>query len=109
MFVVVLLVVAGCTSGPTPPGNGPVLSAQVAEVAPVETAMASDSTSEAPASLPTPTKEQQSEAVVTVPTAPPEPEQVTADWTGMASVEGDYFVLGNPNAPLRLIDYSDFM
>lgn len=32
-----------------------------------------------------------------------------ADWTVNAFVEGDYFVLGNPDAPIRLLDYSDFL
>lgn len=31
------------------------------------------------------------------------------DWTTVAGVEGDLYVLGNPNAPVRLIDYSDFL
>jgi hypothetical protein len=31
------------------------------------------------------------------------------DWTMHAFREGDYYVLGNPDAPVRLIDYSDFL
>jgi hypothetical protein len=31
------------------------------------------------------------------------------DWAFVATVEGDYFVRGNPAAPVRLIDYSDFL
>jgi protein-disulfide isomerase len=30
------------------------------------------------------------------------------DWTTTASVDGDYYVLGNPQAPVRLTDFSDF-
>ncbi len=33
----------------------------------------------------------------------------TADWLNTASVEGDYYILGNPAAPVRLTDYSDFL
>jgi hypothetical protein len=36
-----------------------------------------------------------------------EPE--TSDWSHTASVDGDLYVLGNPAAPIRLIDYSDFL
>lgn len=32
----------------------------------------------------------------------------TPDWLQTASVDGDYYVLGNPASPVRLIDYSDF-
>lgn len=33
----------------------------------------------------------------------------TVDWTTVATVDGDYYVLGNPAAPIRLIDYGDFL
>jgi hypothetical protein len=36
-----------------------------------------------------------------------EPE--TSDWSHTATVDGDLYVLGNPAAPIRLIDYSDFL
>lgn len=47
---------------------------------------------------PTPT-----ESLVTV--APESP----TDWANTVTVEGDYYVLGNPAASVRLIDYSDFL
>ena len=31
------------------------------------------------------------------------------DWTDVVTVEGDYFIRGNPAAPVRLVDYSDFL
>ncbi len=31
------------------------------------------------------------------------------DWTQTASIEGDFYVLGNPAAPIRLVDFSDFL
>lgn len=31
------------------------------------------------------------------------------DWLATVTIEGDYYILGNPNAPIRLIDYSDFL
>jgi hypothetical protein len=31
------------------------------------------------------------------------------DWVNTASVDGDFYVRGNPNASIRLIDYSDFL
>lgn len=36
-------------------------------------------------------------------------EDTSADWVNVASVEGDLYIRGNPNAPLRLLDYSDFL
>lgn len=44
-------------------------------------------------------------------TAPAEAAAPAApvDWLRTASVEGDYFVLGNPDAPVRILDYSDFL
>jgi len=50
--------------------------------------------------------------VVDLPTATPEPEGVapaSADWLTTVTVDGDYYVLGNPAAPVRLLDYSDFL
>lgn len=46
-------------------------------------------------------------------TTPPTESSASAstsevDWTITASVDGDYYVLGNPQAPVRLIDFSDF-
>lgn len=36
-------------------------------------------------------------------------EDTSADWVNVASIEGDLYIRGNPNAPLRLLDYSDFL
>ena len=36
-------------------------------------------------------------------------EDTSADWVNVACVEGDLYIRGNPNAPLRLLDYSDFL
>ncbi|MBX3052974.1 MAG: hypothetical protein KF753_15940 [Caldilineaceae bacterium] len=44
-------------------------------------------------------------AVEPVPTSALEPEP---DWTQTASLVDGLYVLGNPNAPIRLVDYSDF-
>ena len=52
-----------------------------------------------------------SEEAILVPTVEPapEPEIEVADWTQTAGIDGDYYILGNPAAPVRLIDFSDFM
>jgi hypothetical protein len=44
-------------------------------------------------------------------TAPNEEQSAQAeqDWTAVASLEDELYVLGNPDAPIRLIDYSDFL
>jgi protein-disulfide isomerase len=42
----------------------------------------------------------------------PGPETDAAEegeWASVATLEGEYFVRGNPAAPVRLIDYSDFL
>ena len=56
-----------------------------------------------------------STATTEVAAAPTEPSTLAptattapADWTTTATVEGDYYVLGNPQAPIRFIDFSDF-
>jgi hypothetical protein len=57
----------------------------------------------APASAPGDTPTVVPTAAITVSAAS------AADWTQTAAVDGDFFVLGNPAAPLRLVDYSDFL
>jgi hypothetical protein len=31
------------------------------------------------------------------------------DWLTTVTVVGDYYILGNPDAPIRLVDYGDFL
>ena len=47
----------------------------------------------------------------TVPTSTPSAIEgaEVVDWLQVAGKEGDLYVLGNPNAPIRLVDYSDFL
>ena len=81
--------VSSTVSGP-PTAPAPTATTQAAATLAVEATVA-------PADTPvldTPTPEAVAEAV---------------DWTTTASVDGDYYVLGNPNAPIRLIDFSDFL
>jgi hypothetical protein len=52
--------------------------------------------------------------VLLIPTATPDAPPtvlptVPVDWTETVTVEGDFYVLGNPAAPILLIDYSDFL
>lgn len=52
-------------------------------------------------------------APVLVPTDTPsvaeEASQAPTDWLTTVTVEDGLYILGNPNAPIRLIDYSDFL
>ena len=48
------------------------------------------------------------EQTTTAGAAPATPTEAI-DWTQTASVDGDLYVLGNPAAPIRFIDYSDFL
>ena len=44
------------------------------------------------------------------PTVEPTPAApAPVDWLTTVTVEGDYYILGNPAAPVRLLDYSDFL
>ena len=36
-------------------------------------------------------------------------EAASTDWLNTVTVQGDYYVLGNPAASVRLIDFSDFL
>lgn len=62
-----------------------------------------------PIEAPAPTQVPETEAAPTsAPAAEASPAEPT-DWTETVTVEGDYYVRGNPAAPIRLIDYSDFL
>ncbi len=97
------LTLAGCDPASAPPiptatvaaaGSQPTASPQA------ETPSPSPTEESAVAVLPTAT---QAPAQVELPTATPPP-----NWLKSASIEGDYYLLGNPAAPVRLVDYSDF-
>lgn len=51
------------------------------------------------------------EAAVLLPTLTPTAGATATpvDWLATVTVEGDYYILGNPAAPVRLRDYSDFL
>jgi protein-disulfide isomerase len=84
------LMLAAC--GPSePPAAAPLLPTATLAV-PTATAAAVPTVTPAAAAL--------------APTAVPE---TAADWTQTVTVEGDYYVLGNPDAPVRITDYSDFL
>src|SRR5262245_17456815 len=70
-----------------------------ATAAPPATAVVQPAT---PTSLPT-------VAATAAPTVAPTVATTTTDWVNTASVEGDLYVRGNPHAPIRLIDFSDFL
>lgn len=76
------------------------ISSTVSEPLPEATPTATAQTKAAPIATNT-------AAPLDTPTAEPVAELV--DWTTTASVDGDHYVLGNPNAPIRLIDFSDFL
>ena len=96
-----LLALAGCTAAQPQP------SPVAATVVPAPTAIAGTAT-EAPApSLPTPTAEPEATIAPEEPAAEAPDAQVA--WADVATVDGDYFVRGNPAAPIRLIDFSDFL
>jgi outer membrane biosynthesis protein TonB len=107
-----LLLVGCATAAPeTPPTPPALVEAPAATVTP--------ETSEPPATtaivLPTPTDTPASstaeEPAPTVAPSTEEPASTVAPviWSTVASIDGDYYTLGNPAAPIRLVDYSDFL
>jgi hypothetical protein len=87
-------------------GAAPRASAPSAAVAqPTEvTAASAPPATDTPAPQATATSTAAPVAVATKP-----PTAVLMDWANTAGIEGDYYVLGNPAAPIRLVDYSDFL
>jgi hypothetical protein len=89
-----LLLAAACARPVPPTAAPPAASTATPTVAPTVAPAATV----APAPTPTPAQA----AATTAPTVAP-------DWTQVAVQEGDYYVLGNPSATVRLTDYSDFL
>lgn len=109
------LVLAALITGCAPaPASVPETETEPATVeaqqaaAPTEIAATPDVATEAAAAA---------ESAILVPTAAPDaaaPVEAEApapqvDWVNTVTVEGDYYIRGNPAAPVRLIDYSDFL
>lgn len=101
-----MVIVAAC-SAPAPAAPSTVTSPSAADVVAVATAQPVDSPTAVPATAPADAATEAVEPTVLPPTATPVPEP--EDWTETVTVEGDLFVRGNPAAPIRLVDYSDFM
>ena len=99
-----MVMVAACSS-PSPAAPSAVTTTPAVNAV-AATAQPADSPTAVPATAPA---EVASEAAPTSapPTATPIPE--AEDWSQTVTVEGDLFIRGNPAAPIRLVDYSDFM
>ena len=78
------------------PAAAPAAATAPATSAPTASAVATAQPADAPTAAPA------APAVEAAQAAP-------ANWLQTAAVEGDYFVLGNPDAPVRILDYSDFL
>ncbi len=108
VIVLTALVFTGCASATTP-----VATVQTDRVEDSATVAPEPAATEVMAAEEVATEEVATEvavdeaAVVEEPTQ--EPMAELTDWTETATVDGDYYVLGNPAAPIRLVDYSDFM
>lgn len=100
LWVMSALLLAACSTAPVQQ------SVPQPAVAPTEEAEAQ---AEAPTEQPTLVAQAESAAEAEMPTEQSAPQVETpADWTQVATVEGDFYVLGNPAAPVRLMDFSDF-
>ena len=107
LLTLLAILLIGCNPGaPAAPQPAPVAEATTeATAALLPTATPAPNTDSAATTEPA--------AVAVLPTAtPPAAELPTVtpapDWLQTATVEGDHYILGNPTAPVRLIDYSDF-
>jgi hypothetical protein len=113
LLFVGILYLAACAPSPLSTLS-PATASTPEEVAAVATPLPADDATVAPTDVPA---EAPTEAPVEAvePTAEPvvEPTQTAVpapeDWTETVTLEGDLFIRGNPAAPIRLIDYSDFM
>lgn len=103
-LALVSLLVAGCGSA-TPEATQPATSAplDMPTAEPTEATETVAQSAQPVIVLPTPTDTPLHTATeIALATAP-------TSWSEVATVEGDYYVLGNPAAPIRLVDFSDFL
>jgi protein-disulfide isomerase len=100
LISLLILILSACVGAPGAESVETTPAALPATVAPVETATLAIATV---AVLP-PTEDAAPEA-----TPSPEVADEPTDWTQTVFVEGDFYVRGNPAAPIRLVDYSDFL
>ncbi|MEZ4859908.1 MAG: hypothetical protein R3C14_01300 [Caldilineaceae bacterium] len=100
LLATVLVLLSACTqpSLPATPTQAQVTSPAVQEHS------AADLPAITPTAVPTAIAATEPTALL-VPTA----TNAGVDWLATVTVEGDYYILGNPAAPIRLIDYSDFL
>ncbi len=109
MIIVLSILFLTACAGVSEPGSIEQ-AATVEPTAPVEQEVSSETD---PTAMPeaVATEAAVSEEAILVPTEEPAPvpEREEADWTQTAGIDGDYFILGNPAAPIRLVDFSDFM
>jgi len=101
LLLVALLFVA-CGSTDVPATGVPTRAAVVQKVEPTATATV--------VATAVPTESPTVAAATVAPTAALTTAITTmTDWVNTASVDGDFFVRGNPSAPIRMVDYSDFL
>jgi hypothetical protein len=94
-FAAAALVAAGLLAACGSPAGAPVASAPAAAAPAAE--VAAPAASALPVTAAAPDAAAQDAAAE------------ASDWLQTASIEGDRFVLGNPAAAVRLLDYSDFL
>ena len=102
-LIITLTLLVSCTT-PAPPTSPQVMviATETAETLPP------------PPTLPTENKSESSATTaITVPvlvaTEVPTATDESVDWLTTTTVEEERYILGNPNAPIRLIDFSDFL
>ncbi len=114
LFLGLILVLAACggQSGSSqealPAAEQPAAEQPAPEQSTAAQAPAPPAVTDTPApEAATPTQESTAapEAAPTEASAAQEPQ----DWSQNAWQDGDLYVLGNPDAPIRLVDYSDFL
>jgi hypothetical protein len=104
-----VLIAVGCTVGSAPDEDAAVPDAAAAEQEEADTASREPAAAEASA------EDAEVEAPEPEPVSEPEPVPDEAvveeppDWTTHAFVDGGYYVLGNPEAEVSILDAGDFL
>ncbi len=109
LFLGLVVVLAACGGQSKSSQEAPSTAEQPAAEQPAAEQPAAEqaSASSAVTDTPAPTQEPTA-ALEATPTEAPAAQE-TQDWSQNAWLDGDLYVLGNPEAPIRLVDYSDFL
>ncbi len=114
LFLGLIVVLAACGGQSKSNQEAPSAAEQPAAEQPAaeqpaaEQASASSAVTDTPAPVAAASSQEPTAALEATPTEAPAAQE-SQDWSQNAWQDGDLYVLGNPEAPIRLVDYSDFL